>query len=113
MATRSKQPKATSATYAPAHDQGESVGGIIEHIDGEAGDDGGEMMVLDAGSPQPARATRQSPATRSTVNIHRRMQLLAGGQSEHVGDLSRSFHLDTASALGRVDRDGADQRAPT
>ncbi|WP_234831472.1 hypothetical protein [Sphingobium yanoikuyae] len=37
------------------------------------------------------------------------MQLLAGGQGEHVGDLSRSFHLDTASALGRVDRDGADQ----
>ncbi len=66
MASRSKQPKATSATHAPAHDQKESVAGIIDQIDGEASDDGEEMMVLDAGSPKPAKATRQTPATRSS-----------------------------------------------
>jgi len=65
MASRSK-PKATSATHAAAHDQGESVAGIIEHIDSDAGDDGEEMMAEDAGSPQPSRTTRQTPATRST-----------------------------------------------
>lgn len=68
MASRSKQPKATSATHAPAHDQKESVAGIIDQIDGEASDDGEEMMVLDAGSPKPAKATRQTPATRSSLS---------------------------------------------
>jgi len=66
MASRSKQPKATSATHAPAHDQGESVAEIIAEIDGEAGDDGEEMMGVDAGLPQPSRTTPQTPATRSS-----------------------------------------------
>ena len=66
MASRSKQPKATSATHAPAHDQEGSVAGIITDIDGEAGDDGTGMMGRDAGSGKPAKATRQSPATRSS-----------------------------------------------
>ena len=66
MKSRSNKPKAASAAHAAAHDQEESVDGIIEHIDGEAGDDDEEMMMLDAGSPQPSRTTRQTPATRST-----------------------------------------------
>ena len=67
MKSRSQKPKAASTTHAPVDDLGESVGGIIEHIDGETSDDGGEMMVLDAGSPQPSRTTRQTPATRSSL----------------------------------------------
>jgi hypothetical protein len=67
MKSRSNKPKAASAAHAAAHDQEESVDGIIEHIDGEAGDDDEEMMMLDAGSPQPSRATRQTPATRSSL----------------------------------------------
>ncbi|WP_217988825.1 DUF6538 domain-containing protein, partial [Sphingobium sp. D43FB] len=39
---------------------------IIDQIEGEAGDDGVEMMGMDAGSRKPAKATRQSPATRSS-----------------------------------------------
>ena len=67
MTARSK-PEAASAADAPAHDQEESVvARIIEHIDGDAGDDEEEMMILDAGSPQPAKATRLIPATRSTL----------------------------------------------
>lgn len=69
MASRSK-PEATSADHAPAHNHGESVADIIDQIDGDAGGDGEEMMVLDAGSSQPSRTTRQTPATRSSVNRH-------------------------------------------
>ena len=70
MKSRSNKPKAASAAHAAAHDQEESVDGIIEHIDGEAGDDDEEMMMLDAGSPQPSRTTRQTPATRSNSSLH-------------------------------------------
>jgi len=66
MKSRSKKPKATSATHAPAHDQGESVVQIIDQIEGEAQGDGVEMMGMDAGSGKPAKPTRQSPATRSS-----------------------------------------------
>jgi hypothetical protein len=65
--TKRPKPEAASAAHAPTHNQGESVAGIIGEIDGEAGDDGEEMMMLDAGSSQSARTTRQTPATRSTV----------------------------------------------
>ena len=67
MKSRSKKPEAASTAHAPAHDQTESVVQIIDQIEGEAGDDGVEMMGMDAGSPKPAKATRQSPATRSSV----------------------------------------------
>lgn len=66
MNKRSKKPKAASAAHAPAHDQGESVAGIITDIGGEAGADRAEMMGLDAGSQEPAEASRQTPATRSS-----------------------------------------------
>ncbi|NBB42459.1 hypothetical protein, partial [Sphingobium yanoikuyae] len=65
MKSRPK-PEAASATHASAHDEGESVTGIIADIVGDAGDDEVGMMVLDADSPQPAKATRQTPATRSS-----------------------------------------------
>ena len=64
--SRTKKPEAALAADAPVDDQGESVAGIIDQIEGEAGDDGVEMMGMDAGSPKPAKATRQSPATRSS-----------------------------------------------
>ena len=70
MTKRSKKPEAALVPNAPVHDQGESVAGIIEHIDGEAGDDEAEMTVLDAGSRKPARTASQSPATRSSLNRH-------------------------------------------
>ncbi|MGA1806247.1 DUF6538 domain-containing protein [Sphingobium sp. WW5] len=63
MTKRSKKPEATSATHASAHDEGESVTGIIADIVGEAGDDEVGMMGEDAGS---RKLSRQSPATRST-----------------------------------------------
>ena len=69
MTKRSKRPKATSATHACPDDQGESVVQIIDQIEGEAGGDGVEMMGMDAGSRKPAKATRQSPATRSSGRV--------------------------------------------
>ena len=65
--TKRSKPKAVSAAHACPDDQGESVAGIIDQIEGEAGDDGVEMMGMDAGSPKPIKAPRQSPATRSSV----------------------------------------------
>lgn len=66
--TKRSKPEAPLTAHAPSHDQGESVADIIGEIGGEAGDDGEEMMGMDAGSPQPAKAPRQSPATRSSRN---------------------------------------------
>ena len=63
MTKRSKKPEATSATHASAHDEGESVTGIIADIVGEAGDDEVGMMGEDADS---RKLSRQSPATRSS-----------------------------------------------
>lgn len=63
--TKRSKPETASAAHAPAHDEGESVADIIGEIGGEAEGDGAEMMGVDAGSPKPAKATRQSPATRS------------------------------------------------
>lgn len=68
--TKRSKPETASATHAPAHDQGESVVQIIDQIEGEAGDDGVEMMGVDAGSQQPTRTTRQTPATRSSAIQH-------------------------------------------
>jgi hypothetical protein len=62
MKSRPK-PEAASAAHAGPDDREESVGGIIDQIDGEAGDDGEDMMVLDAGS---RKLGRQTPATRSS-----------------------------------------------
>lgn len=69
MKSRSKKPEAASTAHAPAHDQTESVVQIIDQIEGEAGGDGVEMMGMDAGSRKPAKATRQSPATRSSGRV--------------------------------------------
>jgi hypothetical protein len=67
MTSRSKRPQAASAAHACPDDKGESVVGIIDQIGSEAEGDGAEMMGMDAGSPTPGKATRQTPATRSTV----------------------------------------------
>lgn len=67
MTKRSEKPKAASAAHASVDDQGKSVPDIITDIVGKAGDDGVEMMGMDAGSGKPAKATRQSPATRSSL----------------------------------------------
>jgi hypothetical protein len=62
MTTRTKKPEAASAAHALAHDEGESVTGIIADIVGDAGDDEVGMMGEAADS---RKLSRQSPATRS------------------------------------------------
>ena len=54
--TKRSKPEAPLTAHAPAHDQEGSVAGIIDQIDGEAGDDGIEMMGMDAGAGNPPDA---------------------------------------------------------
>lgn len=63
--TRSRR-TAPSTPNAAGNDREGSVPDIMVGIDRIEGDDGEEMMGLDAGSPQPTKATRQTPATRSS-----------------------------------------------
>ena len=69
MTSRSK-PEAASAADATPHDQGESVARIIDQIDSDTGDDDEEMIGLDACSPQPSSATRQTPLPAPRISAH-------------------------------------------
>lgn len=64
--TRSRR-TAPSTPNAAGHDRKGSAPDIMAGIDRTEGDDGEEMIRLDAGSRKPARTASQSPATRSTI----------------------------------------------
>ena len=64
--TRSRR-TAPSTPNAAGNDREGRVPDIMAGIDHTEGDDGEEMIGPDAGSPQPSRTTRQTPATRSNA----------------------------------------------